>query len=65
VAEGVETAEQLERLRSLGCDRMQGYLFARPRPAPELESWLADGFVNLPTMALPTRVTIQPPTAAR
>ncbi|KQP17425.1 diguanylate cyclase [Methylobacterium sp. Leaf100] len=30
--EGVETADQLEILRGLGCDQMQGYLFARPSP---------------------------------
>ncbi|HNJ96889.1 MAG TPA: EAL domain-containing protein [Ilumatobacteraceae bacterium] len=35
VAEGVETPLQLARLRELGCDRGQGYLFGRPRP-PEL-----------------------------
>ena len=33
VAEGVETPLQLNRLRELGCDRGQGYLFGRPRPA--------------------------------
>jgi len=41
VAEGVETTDQLVRLRSLGCDRMQGYLFARPAPASALDALLA------------------------
>jgi diguanylate cyclase (GGDEF)-like protein len=35
IAEGVETAEQLAVLRSLGCDVGQGYLFARPMPAAQ------------------------------
>lgn len=33
VAEGVETREQLDRLRDLGCVELQGYLLARPAPA--------------------------------
>jgi diguanylate cyclase (GGDEF)-like protein/PAS domain S-box-containing protein len=33
VAEGVETPLQLNRLRELHCDKAQGYLFGRPRPA--------------------------------
>jgi diguanylate cyclase (GGDEF)-like protein len=32
IAEGIEAAEQLDRLRELGCDQAQGYLFARPLP---------------------------------
>ena len=33
VAEGVETTEQLERLRELGCELLQGFLLAEPTPA--------------------------------
>jgi diguanylate cyclase (GGDEF)-like protein/PAS domain S-box-containing protein len=36
VAEGVETQEQRNALRALGCDSIQGYLFYRPMPADEL-----------------------------
>jgi len=38
VAEGVETPLQLERLRALGCERGQGFLFGRPRPAELVEA---------------------------
>jgi diguanylate cyclase (GGDEF)-like protein/PAS domain S-box-containing protein len=37
VAEGIESPLQLSRLRELGCDRGQGYLFGRPRPANLIE----------------------------
>ena len=36
VAEGIETPEQAEALRELGCDIGQGFLFAKPLPAAEL-----------------------------
>ncbi|GGB99177.1 putative bifunctional diguanylate cyclase/phosphodiesterase [Cellulomonas carbonis] len=48
VAEGVEEPEQLERLRALGCDSVQGFLFARPEPAGlvaddgPLEPWVTE-----------------------
>ena len=36
VAEGVETEEQLEELKRLGCKRAQGYLLARPMDAASI-----------------------------
>ncbi len=36
-AEGVETQEQLETVRSEGCTEMQGFLFSKPRPQHEIE----------------------------
>ncbi|MDD6739497.1 MAG: EAL domain-containing protein, partial [Coriobacteriaceae bacterium] len=42
VAEGVETQEQLDKLRALGCDKVQGYYFSRPLPADEFISYLKD-----------------------
>jgi diguanylate cyclase (GGDEF)-like protein/PAS domain S-box-containing protein len=41
VAEGIETVEQLDRLRALGCDHGQGYYFARPMPGEQLAEMLA------------------------
>jgi EAL domain-containing protein (putative c-di-GMP-specific phosphodiesterase class I) len=41
VAEGVETEEQAELLRLMKCDSMQGFLFAKPMPAEEIESFLS------------------------
>lgn len=38
VAEGVETAGQRDILLELGCDEMQGYLFARPMPSDALQA---------------------------
>jgi diguanylate cyclase (GGDEF)-like protein len=43
VAEGIETADQLELLRSVGCPLGQGYYFSRPLPAETLGRWLALG----------------------
>jgi predicted signal transduction protein with EAL and GGDEF domain len=41
-AEGVETSQQLERLRSEGCTEVQGYFFSRPRPAAQLGEFFSD-----------------------
>ena len=40
IAEGVETAEQLATLKSMGCDIVQGYYFSKPVPAAEFEAFL-------------------------
>lgn len=41
VAEGIERAGQVERVKALGVDRIQGYYYARPMPQAELEPYLA------------------------
>ena len=35
IAEGVETGEQMELLKNLGCDIIQGYYFSKPLPPEE------------------------------
>jgi diguanylate cyclase (GGDEF)-like protein/PAS domain S-box-containing protein len=46
-AEGVETPEQLSRLRSHGCEFAQGFLLARPASADEVGAWLEDEDADL------------------
>ncbi|WP_286238307.1 bifunctional diguanylate cyclase/phosphodiesterase [Neptuniibacter halophilus] len=46
VAEGIEQAWQKQRLEKLGCQAYQGYLFARPMPASEFESWAASALCD-------------------
>lgn len=40
VAEGVEEADQLERLKRIGCDYVQGYHYSKPLPADEFEAFV-------------------------
>jgi len=63
IAEGIETQDQLERLRELGCEFGQGYLFSRPLPANEIEPMLSETFswssLDRP-FHLGTNTTLQP-----
>ena len=42
VAEGVETKEQLDLLKEMGCDIVQGYYFSKPVPAEEFEKFIEE-----------------------
>lgn len=42
IAEGIESAEQAQRLKELGCHEGQGYLYAKPMTSPLLKAWLED-----------------------
>lgn len=40
VAEGVETKNHVDALESLGCERLQGYYYSKPKPVKEIDLWL-------------------------
>ncbi len=40
IAEGVETAEHVQLLRAMGCEKFQGYHFAKPMLAADFEAWI-------------------------
>ncbi|GGS11681.1 sensor domain-containing protein [Deinococcus sedimenti] len=42
IAEGVETQEQQDLLLDLGCERAQGFLYARPMSAEQVDAWRQD-----------------------
>ena len=42
IAEGVETREQMEALRDLAVDGIQGYYYAKPMDVDALSAWLKD-----------------------
>ena len=49
IAEGIETAEQTEILKAMGCDQAQGYYYARPQPAAGAETFITG---QLPSRAM-------------
>lgn len=54
-AEGVETIEQVEALRGMACDSLQGYYFSRPVPAADIpallnRTWDMEGATNPPDL---------------
>ena len=55
VAEGVETAVQRDTLVAMGCDELQGYLFAKPMSPQALELWATD---DRPSEAPPFRASL-------
>lgn len=58
VAEGVEHEAQRERLLAMGCRFAQGYLFARPLPAAELQALLTSGHtLSAPVHSTTTRTS--------
>ena len=54
IAEGIETPRQLEFLQALGCEYGQGFLFAKPLRATEIEVLLAKGCDSPSTSATPS-----------
>ena len=53
VAEGVETVQQLDFLREHGCEHYQGFLFAGPMPAEELEAFVQTNAARPQLAAIP------------
>lgn len=43
VAEGIETQEQIDFLKQIHCDMVQGFFYSRPLRAEEFEEWQTDG----------------------
>jgi EAL domain-containing protein (putative c-di-GMP-specific phosphodiesterase class I) len=61
-AEGVETEQQRELLRALGCSEMQGYLFSPPKPAADVRQLLL-AHQSTPSTASPARSRKRKPVA--
>jgi EAL domain-containing protein (putative c-di-GMP-specific phosphodiesterase class I) len=60
VAEGVENSAQVDALRELGCDAIQGFLVRRPGVADELSRWLEAVDARSVTELLAARAPVDP-----
>jgi EAL domain-containing protein (putative c-di-GMP-specific phosphodiesterase class I) len=47
LTEGIETGEQLDFLRSIGCRRLQGYLFGKPVPYDKIVELINRGELRI------------------
>jgi EAL domain-containing protein (putative c-di-GMP-specific phosphodiesterase class I) len=56
IAEGVESTTVVDELLDLGCERAQGFLLCKPKPAAELDSILRHGRVDPATFRRPRPV---------
>ncbi len=64
VAEGVETAAERDILVALGCDELQGYLFARPMSATAIGLWSQDDRAETDIARAQFRASLFEPTRA-
>jgi EAL domain-containing protein (putative c-di-GMP-specific phosphodiesterase class I) len=58
IVEGVETAEQLELVRSFGAHKVQGYYFSKPLPSGEMKALLRVGTIS-PARAVVTEAAAE------
>jgi diguanylate cyclase (GGDEF)-like protein len=59
IAEGVETQEELQLVRDLGCPLVQGYIFGKPMPAEEARELAEKGAATLPAQLPPREPRIR------
>lgn len=51
LAEGAETREQVEFLRSIGCEKIQGFYYSCPRPWQDIEQWMKEKKIDMESAA--------------